>query len=97
MGEQVYQDRARAPLTTDDAPAPGIGVGTEVYVRSRYLGTWSGGFAVAEVRTDGYCIRRTSDGQVFPDVFAFDDVRIERRHNPMRGIEGSALDRRRFP
>ena len=93
----MYQDRAKTPQTADRAPSSRIEAGTEVYVRSQYLGTWSGGFEVVEVLPDGYCIRRTSDGQVFPDVFAFDDVRTERRRSPMRGIEGSYLDRRRFP
>ena len=63
-------------------------------VRNRFLGDWTTGFKVAEVLSDGYRIRRLSDGHSFPDVFAFDDVRLERRQHPLREISGSHLDRR---
>jgi len=43
-------------------------------VRDRFLGQWCRGFEVAEVVRDGYRVRRLSDGYVFPDVFAFEDV-----------------------
>ena len=76
---------------------PPFDVGIKVYVRSRYLGQWCGGFEVTEVLPHGYRIRRTSDGHDFPDVFPFDDVRLERRQHPQRGIEESHLDRRKFP
>jgi len=69
-------------------------VGVAVYVRDRYLGQWCGGFQVAEVLPDGYRIRRLSDGYAFPDVFPFEDVGMERRREPLRGIAGSYLDRR---
>jgi len=49
-------------------------VGTRVSVRDRFLGQWCRGFEVAEVVRDGYRVRRLSDGYVFPDVFAFEDV-----------------------
>ena len=49
-------------------------------------GNWSSGFEVAAVFTDGYRIRRLSDGQGFPDVFTFEDVQLERREQPLRGI-----------
>ena len=77
----------------DDAPGT-LTVGTPICVRNRFIGNWSSGFLVAEVLDDGYRIRRLSDGLAFPDVFAFDDVRLERRHRPDRGITGSHLDRR---
>ena len=72
------------PATATESPAH-FTVGTRIYVRTRYLGEWSGGFEVAEVLDDGYRIRRTSDGYDFPDVFPFDDVRLERRRDPLRG------------
>ena len=90
----MYQDPEPAAQTTDEASGTGLDVGTTVYVRSRFLGTWSSGFEVAEVLTDGYRIRRTSDGHDFPDVFAFEDVLRERRQDPMRWIGRSHLDRR---
>ena len=88
--------RPNHPAEDPTIAAPVV-VSSEVYVRSHYLGTWSGGFEVAEVLDDGYRIRRTSDGHVFPEVFPFDDVRLERRQDPLRGTEGSHLDRRQFP
>jgi hypothetical protein len=90
----VYQDKLRNDSTEDNDPGPTLDVGTKVYVRNRFLGDWTTGFEVAEVLSDGYRIRRLSDGQGFPDVFAFEDVRLERRHYPMREISGSYLDRR---
>jgi len=76
----------------DDTPGA-LAVGAIICVRNRFIGNWSSGFQVAEVLDDGYRIRRLSDGLAFPDVFAFEDVRIERRHHPERGISGSFLDR----
>jgi len=76
------------------ASATRLGIGTEVCVRNRFLGDWTTGFKVAEVLRDCYRILRTSDGHEFPDVFAFGDVRLERRAHPLREIGGSHLDRR---
>ena len=90
----MYQDNLRKESTEDDDPDPTLEVGTKVYVRNRFLGDWTTGFEVAEVLRDGYRIRRLSDGQGFPDVFTFDDVRLERRQYPMREISRSHLDRR---
>jgi hypothetical protein len=78
---------------TTDAPVSPLGMGTKICVRNRFLGDWSKGFEVAEVLRDGYRIRRTSDGLAFPDVFPFQEVRMERRHHPERGVVGSYLDR----
>lgn len=93
MDQYKSQDVHRA-FTQNDDPGSTLDVGTKVYVRDRFLGDWSSGFEVAEMLSDGYRIRRLSDGQVFPDVFAFDDVRLERRQQPLRGIAGSHHDRR---
>jgi len=79
---------------TSSAVASTLDVGTKVCVRNRFLGDWTTGFHVAEVLRDGYRIRRVSDGHVFPDVFPFTDVRLERRQQPLREISGSHLDRR---
>jgi hypothetical protein len=49
-------------------------------VRSRYVGTWSRGFEVAEtIKGDGYRVRRVSDGSVLPGPLSTDEVRPERR------------------
>jgi len=46
-----------------------------VIVRTRYLGSWTRGFEIAELLDDGYLIRRVSDGAVLSDVIAFEDVK----------------------
>ena len=52
--------------------------GTPVDVRSRYVGSWSRGFEVAEIVGDSYRVRRLSDGSVLPAEFSSDDVRARR-------------------
>jgi hypothetical protein len=92
----VYESKqpGRADASADeDADVEILEVGTTICVRNRFIGNWSSGFQVAEVLDDGYRIQRLSDGLTFPDLFAFDDVRIERRHHGERGITGSFLDR----
>jgi hypothetical protein len=80
------------------ARARGLAVGTTVCVWNRFLDRWSGGFEIAEVLSSGYRLRRLSDGQVLDDPFSFEDVLTERRNNPMRGTDGSFLDRKnRYP
>jgi hypothetical protein len=86
------QDIGVRPETVDTAP-PTLEIGTQICVRDRFLGNWGSGFVVAGVLPGGYHIRRLSDGLTFPDVFAVDDVRMERRQEPDRGIAGSYLDR----
>lgn len=91
------QDKAQdvhKTFTQNSDPVLTLDVGTKVYVRNRFLGDWTTGFEVAEVLGHGYRIRRLSDGHAFPDVFAFDDVRLERRKQLLRGITWSYLDRR---
>jgi len=48
--------------------------GAAVSVRTRYLGSWSNGFEVASPLRTGYRVRRVSDGAVFSEVVAFEDV-----------------------
>ena len=65
------------PIARDPIP-----VGTRVEVRSRFIGTWSRGFEIADHRGTGYLIKRLSDGSVLPDDFDPADVRPERhRHD----------------
>jgi len=92
----LHQEDAHIRRTSreNDVPVATLDVGTRVCVRNRFLGDWTSGFKVAEVLRDGYRIRRISDGQAFPDVFPFEEVRLERRKQPLRGIVGSFLDRR---
>lgn len=71
-----------------------LAVGTKVFVRNRFLGEWSAGFEVAEISDGGHRLRRLSDRHVIPEVFEPDDVRIERRQDPLRWISRSYLDRR---
>ncbi len=70
MGEVV------APETRSDDEL--LATGTPVDVRSRYVGTWSRGFEVAEIVGDAYRVRRLSDGSVLPSEFSSDDIRAQR-------------------
>jgi hypothetical protein len=65
----------------DDTP---LSVGTKVYVRNKYEGTFGSGFKIAEVLATGYLLMRITDGQVFAEVFPFEDVHRERRSDPFR-------------
>jgi hypothetical protein len=78
-----------------DAAVSTLEVGTRVFVRNRFIGHWSVGFEVVDVVDGGYRLRRLSDGQEFPDTFAFGDVMRERRRHPVRVIGESLLDRQR--
>jgi hypothetical protein len=53
--------------------------GTKVEVRKRFDASWARGFEVAEVVTDGYLVRRLSDGDVLPLAFPPAEVRRERK------------------
>lgn len=68
-------------------------VGTKVEVRSRFDGSWSGGFALETEERDesgrivGRKVRRLSDGMVLPAVFDVSDVRRaeDRKHTWWHG------------
>ena len=69
------------PSPRDVAGSATIQLGSAVDVRSRFDGTWSGGFAVAEVVSKGepvserrYRLRRQSDGAVLPRLFSDQEV-----------------------
>jgi hypothetical protein len=51
-------------------------VGAAVTVRTRYLGSWTEGFEIAEQLEGGYRIRRVSDRSVLPEVVRPIDVRV---------------------
>jgi hypothetical protein len=67
----------------------GIQPGSSVDVRSRFDGSWSRGFAVAEVVGGGdgpgeavprYRLRRQSDGALLPRLFAPNEVTLTQRN-----------------
>ena len=55
-------------------------VGEHVDVRNRFVGAWCHGYELVEKVADGYRVRRSSDGSIFPDVFGRDDVRSDKRN-----------------
>ncbi|CAN5911470.1 hypothetical protein BH23ACT2_BH23ACT2_18470 [soil metagenome] len=55
--------------------------GTRVEVRAGFDDTWSSGFAVEVHDAGGYRLRRRSDDQVLPVVFAPEQVRRERNRS----------------
>jgi hypothetical protein len=71
-----------------------LAIGTVACVWNYYLRRWTGGFAVAEVLTSGYRLRRLSDDHVFSHVFNTDEVMEERRKIQEPGIHGFQVDRR---
>lgn len=54
--------------------------GTKVEVRTGFDDSWSSGFAVEAHEDGGYRLRRRSDDQVLPVVFAPTQVRRERKN-----------------
>jgi hypothetical protein len=50
-------------------------VGTAVEVRTRFRGSWSNGFTIAQATSDGYWVRRESDQYVLPTPFVAASVR----------------------
>jgi hypothetical protein len=69
-------------------------VGTRVDVHTRYdLGRWASGFTIAEVRPDGYRIRRISDGAVLGETIHTDEIRVA-SPVPSRPIEVQSPERR---
>lgn len=63
--------------------------GTRVEVRSNFDRSWSRGFEIVEVVEDpaldgaAVRVRRRSDGQILPALFAEDDVREEKKGRSM--------------
>jgi hypothetical protein len=53
-----------------------LAVGSRVDVHTRYeSGRWVRGFTIAEIRPDGYRIKRASDGSVLGAIFGADELR----------------------
>ena len=53
--------------------------GTKVEVLNSFDGRWRRGFSVEAVQSDGYLLRRHSDGAVLPKEFPPNEVRRERK------------------
>jgi len=77
-------DSLADPLTdplTDPLPeptptrTPTLRPGTHVEVRRRFDDAWARGFQVQAVHTDGYQLRRLTDGAILPVAFPASDVR----------------------
>ena len=51
------------------------GVGERVEVATRFTGSWSRGFVIAQVEDHAYRLRRLSDGQLLPIAFAAHELR----------------------
>jgi hypothetical protein len=65
-----------------------VSPGTRVEVRARFDERWSRGFEISEVVEcpDGvpaYRVRRRSDGSILPTTFSDDELREERRRQPL--------------
>jgi hypothetical protein len=56
-------------------------VGELVEVATRFTGSWSRGFVVADVEQHAYRLRRLSDGHVLPITFSAHELRADRRRN----------------
>lgn len=62
-----------------DTADPGISValtpGTPVEVRRRFDNRWAHGFVIASASSEGYILRRNSDGSLLPVAFRARDLR----------------------
>ena len=87
------EDRRRIDTTArTQGVSDALLVGTRVDVHARYdMGRWVRGFSVAEVRPDGYRIRRTSDGTVLSQTIRADELRVA-SPVPSRPFEGEILE-----
>jgi hypothetical protein len=78
-GPAVSDPAGAEPAELTEALAPG----TRVEVRNRLDGRWAKGFEVVAAEAGGYRLRRLSDGNELPLLFADDDVRKEKRRSGM--------------
>lgn len=67
------------PIPSGLPPSGLLPPGTRVDVRNTFDGRWTKGFEVLDTITDGYQLRRASDGCTLPTTFDPGDVRRERR------------------
>ncbi len=72
----MAQAMTGVPAATEPELMP---VGTPVEVRSRFVGSWSRGFEIAEHRDGRYRVKRLSDSSILPDEFDPEEIRPERR------------------
>jgi hypothetical protein len=54
-------------------------VGDRVEVQRRFDAQWARGFEIVEITDNGYRVKRISDGEELPVVFAADEVREARK------------------
>ena len=54
-------------------------VGDKVEVRRRFDSQWARGFEIVAITDDGVTVKRMSDGEVLPVLFATVDVREARK------------------
>ena len=52
-----------------------LSVGDPVDVHTKFDGSWCPGFEIAEVRPDGYLLRRSHDRHLLPETTSRDDLR----------------------
>ncbi len=82
LGDPAVTPSAIAPVDDQAAPSsppPALTPGTRVEVRRRLDSKWASGFEVAEATTQGYRVRRMSDGELIPIPIVDEDVRKEKK------------------
>jgi hypothetical protein len=70
-----------APPASAPDPVIELSAGMRVEVRRRFDQHWARGFEVAEQGTQGFRLRRLSDGEVLPVEFRGEDLRKERKQS----------------
>jgi hypothetical protein len=73
----MHPPRAGGDQMTEQPLAP-LDPGAEVEVRNRFDGRWAKGFEITRTTSQGYQVRRVSDGRVLPTVFDGRDIRPRR-------------------
>jgi len=73
---------ASLPANHSEPPtSPSLASGTRVQVRRKFDDKWATGFEVAEATTQGYRVRRLSDGELIPVPIAAVDLRKEKKRS----------------
>jgi hypothetical protein len=72
-GSNHAPDGHRAHLLS--AQMARLPIGVRVEIRNRFDGAWASGFEVVRPQSNGYVVRRLSDGAVLPVTFAATAVR----------------------
>jgi hypothetical protein len=50
-------------------------IGDPVEVHTKFDQSWCAGFEIAAITDDGYQVRRTSDGELLPNITSQSDLR----------------------